>query len=401
MLMSRSAPTPTLLDTITVLLPVRNETLFVKACLGIDTDRSWRGWRASEPELKEAIANGAPACKRLLALLFNTLMREGIEVPPADLGILRLAATWEERRARRVASLLADVLRVLRENAIEPVASKGIALAHLAYPKPSLRHCHDIDLIVPASELETAAEAISRIGFTAKRTERSSCTEIVLVHEDGLPVVIHAGLPLGVTTCPPTPLKTIRADIAGNSVLILDPTELLMFLATQLIAGRMRDRISWVVDAVLLLRQVGTDKVDWASLTESARNHGLSLVLLAMLSYLNAEFAVAIPDAVIDRLGRQAREDPLEVRDRLLFVLRRNPEASSSKMFQYSGWRSRLDIIRWTVVPTNAYMRSWCREKGLHWSLAWYVLRPFRRLSIHVLSVCGMARAATDSKDLS
>ena len=397
--MSRSAEAPLLLDTASVLLPDRNETLFLKACLGVETGRSWQDWRAGQPVLRNAIA-GLPACKRLLPLLFFTLTHERIAIAQDELALLRVAATWEQRRAGRIDALLVGVLGALRGVSIEPALLKGMALAHMAYPKPSLRHCHDIDLLVPERQHNAAADAVADLGFSKKETEDLDDRKLVLIHKDGLPVSIHADLYPGNThrTSVVEP-RMIRTQLAGVSALTLAPGELLLFMASQLLAGRVRDRTSWVADAVFLLRVTKADDIDWRGLTDQARDRGLALVLLAMLAYLNAEFETAIPGPALAYLREQARETAV-ARDRLLFLLRQNPDIRTGAMFQYSGWRSRLDIARWIAVPTKAYMQNWCREKGLRWPLAWYALRPLRRLSIRIRALAGAARATTGNEEL-
>lgn len=399
--MSRPADAPLLLDTAAVLLPDRNETLFLKACLGVDTGRSWRDWRAVEPVLKNAIAD-APACKRLLPLLFFTLTQKRVAVAHDDLALLRVAATWEQRRTGRIDALLVEILGALRELSIEPVLLKGIVLAHTAYPKLSLRHCHDIDLLIPAQRHEAAADALAGLGFSAQAIENPDDGKRVLIHKDGLPVSIHAALwPVGMpcSASSEAPTGTVRMELAGVSAQMLAPEELLLFMASQLLAGRIRDRTSWVADAVFLLRTTKVDNIDWTSLADRARDRDLALVLLAMLAYLDAEFETAIPGPALSYLREQARQTA-DTRDRLLFLLRQNPAIRTGVMLQNSGWRSRLDIVRWIAVPSNAYMRNWCRERGLRWPLAWYALRPLRRLSMRMRALAGSARTTSGSGEM-
>ena len=83
---------PLLLDTIGVLLPSPNETLFLKTCLGVRTEETWRQWQADERGLRSVLAGGNPAYKRLLPLLYDTLTRNEVAIDENDLSALRLAA---------------------------------------------------------------------------------------------------------------------------------------------------------------------------------------------------------------------------------------------------------------------------------------------------------------------
>lgn len=383
---------PLLLDTTAVLLPDRTETLFLKACLGVETNASWTKLRADLPDLKAMIA-GAPAFKRLLPLLFHTLTRDGITVAPSDLAVLRLASAWEERRAARIDELLRDIAGALADCTIEPVLVKGVALAHGAYPKPALRHCHDIDLLIPVHQREMAADAMCRLGFSGRGAKTPEDGRLVLVHTDGLPVSIHSDL-AGVP-----PSRLVRSGIASISTRIVAPEDLLLFLAAQLLAGRVRDRTSWVVDMVLMLRATPAVEIDWPYLVDKASERDLALVLLAMTTYLDIEFGTAIPTPALAHLREAARMGP-EARDRTLSRLRQNPRVSASQIMKASGWRSRLDVIRWMTVPTSAYLQIWCREKGLRWSPSWYALRPLRRLSMQAFPPNGTARNTAKGEDL-
>jgi hypothetical protein len=56
-------------------------------------------------------------------------------------------------------------------------------------------------------------------------------------------------------------------------------------------------------------------------------------------------------------------------------------------MIRRSGWRSRLEIARWLLAPSPAFLRAWCVQNGLRWSPAWYVGRPVRGLALRAAAL--------------
>jgi hypothetical protein len=289
---------------------------------------------------------------------------------------------WEERRAAKITSNLSIILQALAAVAIEPVVSKGVAVAHLAYPKASLRHCHDIDLLLPAARVKNAIERLQRIGFAADRQEETG-PAYVLVNQGGLPVSLHTELlPSDFPGADPAAVmeRAHRVKVAGLPSRALGPADLLALMAAQLVAGLVRDRTSWVVDAAFFLRNTAVTEGDWQESVETAARAGLSLPLLSMLSYLRTELNFAIPDHALAQLAGQASAGPPAARDRMLALVRGNSSIRFGDMIDVSGWRSRLDMVRWLVAPSPSYLRAWCRRKGLPWSRAWYIARPFRRL---------------------
>ncbi|TNE33775.1 MAG: hypothetical protein EP350_03435 [Alphaproteobacteria bacterium] len=101
---------------------------------------------------------------RCAALIHHIAARAGSETP-----ISRQLA--HEARDQALTSLaqargLVRTMRVLHEAGMEPIALKGVALAYRDYPAPQLRVLRDVDLLLPASEVEQAHSLLlSQEGF--------------------------------------------------------------------------------------------------------------------------------------------------------------------------------------------------------------------------------------------
>lgn len=386
--MSLPGRPPRLADCVGVILPARETTVFLKACLGIGTAEHWRLWTAGRPDLPTTLGWGGPELKRLLPLLAHALEADGIALDERTRAALRLASLWEERRAARVRAILAEALGALAAAGVQPVLLNGVALAETAYPKPALRHCHDIDLLVATPDLARAADALRRIGCGETRRPGRRTTTLCLVHTDGLPISLHSQWPWVAFSRPDPGIRarTRAATIAGVHASILSPPDTLLGLCARLVTGAAGDSASWVADAVYLLRAHPLAPEDWRVLATAAEDSGLSLPLYAMVEYLGSEVGTAIPEPVLGLLRDGAARTPAAQREALLTALRRGAAGRFREMIRRSGWRSRLQIVRWLLAPAPAFLRTWCGEQRLRWWPAWYVARPVRGLIIRAVA---------------
>lgn len=72
----------------------------------------------------------------------------------------------------RAESECVRVTQLLGCAGIETVVLKGLAVAHLDYPDPSLRSTTDVDLLVRAEDMERATELLAEAGFRRDLPER-------------------------------------------------------------------------------------------------------------------------------------------------------------------------------------------------------------------------------------
>src|SRR5581483_4511994 len=77
----------------------------------------------------------------------------------------RHSRTCAPPRSVRVRHLAAQALAALAAAGTTAYAARGVALAATVYESWSLRHCHDVDILVPAAEQERAVRALAGAGF--------------------------------------------------------------------------------------------------------------------------------------------------------------------------------------------------------------------------------------------
>lgn len=392
-----NSPTRTALlaDTLTVLRPDPAETDVLRLALGIGDVAAAKQFGSLAGE--GGIFAKKPMLRRLYPMLGHSL---GGEVEAFDrrlAAMLRAGTLWEEQRTARLHEILAIVLSTLRSASVSPILLKGVALAETAYPRPSLRHCHDIDLLIDPRDLEAATAALTGSEFQlAERQPPARAGSVYLVHRDGLPIQFHTRLLPAPQWTLPTAAMVARAeviDIAGQSVRIFRPADMLLHVCA--LAGQ-GAAISpgWVVDAALIQRTRPLTAEDWEALTNTAADSGLALPILVMLACLADAFAVPVPNGPLERLAGRVRHLSRAEKDAILAATRRAPGVRLTHMIDASGWRSRLEILRWLVAPSPPHLKAWCAERNLPWSPVWYVARPFRRIGVLVATRATFRSAA-------
>ncbi len=396
--MSTTGQPPLLADTLKVLLPGPRETLFLQACLapGARAGESWRAWFGAHADIQAAISGKGAVLKPLLPLLHFALTEHGIELDPPTLAVLRAAAIWEGRRSKRVREILSDVLGILARAGVEPVLLNGTALAATAYPRPALRHCHDIDFWIPDADLVRAQEALTRSGLFAAGTSRTR-RAVNLVHSEGLPVNLLRSLTAS-TLCPlpETEMRkrTVSISVMDQPVDALSPIDALIHLCSPVGGGAVLEPTIWVADAACLLRRSAPTGSDWDIAIRAATASGLSLTLFAILSYLREEIGIMVPDDVLGRVEAEASHSRRSHRDAVLAGARKAQGGRLGPMFRHSNWRSRAEIIRFLALPSQAFLQEWCADRGFRWSPFWYALRPLRRPALK-LGLMRKARRAS------
>lgn len=241
--------------------------LLLRACLleGRPAREAWDAWPG---QVQDPIGGLHP---RLVPSLAYNLERVGAAVDRPLRVHLQAGLLREERRYTRVREALDRVLDVL---AAPPLIVKGPALAETVYPRPALRHCHDLDLVV--SDPEAAREPLASLEL------------------GGLPVRLHRQVP-----GPPSLRLELSPARAWGKAALPDPArQLAAVLLLAFCHGAGRKNPTWALDAVHLIRS--HPDLDW-SLVPPIPPIG------SMLGWLRTHLEVPIPPVAPGRLTRAQR----------------------------------------------------------------------------------------------
>jgi hypothetical protein len=341
---------PPLAEVLASLLPDSMDTLLLRACLGDAPSAAdaWQTWRSDTGGLSKALGD-RPASRALMPLLHHSLRGHHIDVADPSLAILRAASLWETRRAAEIRAILRQVMDRLHEAGIRPIAVQGIAAGALAYPAFELRHCHDIALLVEEPELIGASDALKAAGFAAAGQQISS---INLLHEGGLPVVLHTALwaPTGMLD-PATDFRrrAVTAELDGLELTVFNPTDMLLHLCGQGIEPTEPGNWDWIADGAMILRRYGDTGLDWLALVERAKEYGLSFRLSLRLDCLAKCLGLVVSPYVTDGLAAAAWRGGRGEWERSLSLARGAFGIGLGAMLRLGGWRSRLAIAQWAL----------------------------------------------------
>jgi hypothetical protein len=114
-----------------------------------------------------SLANGSLLAPSMLVALRRSL--EPRRVPPEVRRYLTLLYRLNRRRNRVVRRQAVELIEALNEAGIEPILLKGVLCLFDDYPMdPAQRMMADIDVVVPAGQLQAAVAALHRIGYVLR-----------------------------------------------------------------------------------------------------------------------------------------------------------------------------------------------------------------------------------------
>jgi hypothetical protein len=303
---------PAVREAASVLLPTRTETALLRAALlsGPPASAALANWLGAIDGSLNGLWREDLGLPTLLSLLDDGVRRGRIELEAPWRGLVRAVASRETARARRVAAACREVLSSLQRGAIPAIVLRGVTLAHTAYERPGLRHCHDLDLLIRPADIVPARETLLDDGGCAQ-------TGSSLLHGSGLPVELHAGPDAAAA---PAAVEGVWArcqdrELAGVAALTLHPVDELLWLCAHAVASPRRSS-QWAVDATMLLRAAPPE---WGTTVACAAELRTAAPAALLLGWLKDELGAPIPDQVIAELaGRvdRAAEDELLARAR-------------------------------------------------------------------------------------
>ncbi|AFY61433.1 nucleotidyltransferase family protein [Synechococcus sp. PCC 6312] len=308
-------PIAKLTGILNVILPNSDHTLFLQTCLltGDGGEKAWQAWKQKNQNPLIAIKKQSQPYKRHLPLLYYGLIRNKIKISNTLQTVLRTAVMREQLRNKTYERICYQTLDVLHKANIRPFLLKGSVTASIAYPHPSLRHCHDIDLFIQPMEYKQAIVAFKKAKLRLISSDVQQL-DIELKHPSGLPVFIHRNLFANAVynkvqdkmLVGSKPLLIMKKEV--NS---LNFTDLLLHICGHAATSSSCQALTWVYDAYFLLQQF--PQIDWQNLLDNARSARFSLPLWVMLQYLQQSFQAPIPEAFLFALVEQVSSPREEI----------------------------------------------------------------------------------------
>jgi hypothetical protein len=373
---------------LTGLLPTLEDTLLLRACLwtGSEAGAAWDEYVSVTPTPAHLFHAASGRLRRLSPMLLESLRRNGIDADPGLLTVLRTSLMRESMRCAIYRDIRGDVLRALGDAGIDTLVVKGGALGETVYGDQTLRHSHDIDLLVRPVDLQGARDALGGLGLHGPTGSGTAAGPgIEMVHDSGLPVLLHTRRwriePY--ESDPEGPWRRSREVVLGNvAARVMSPEDHLVHQLGHASYCPSRSSLLWAVDGYLIADR--NEDLDVDRVRSEARGASLSTPLSVMIEYLRVELEAAFPAALVDGLAEDAERAGGLERDLALrgARVRMGPDVHRA-LRSISGWPGRLRVGTRMLFPSPAYMR-WAHGVSnplllpLHY--AWRPLRVLRGL---------------------
>jgi hypothetical protein len=373
---------------------------FVKLCLSAR-------WDAGALEAARALAaqgdlDWAELCRvaaseRVAPLLYQITQNSGL-LPAAVEAELREAYYATAARNLRLLHQLELVLRRLEAEGVAVILLKGAALTQEVYRQPALRPMADLDLLVRREDVPLARRVLAALGY------RPPCPALRDDHLDAYshavflaqPEAPRAGLDIHwslfgslyyyyrvpmdwfrQTSMPArVPKRGYGVPIGDAPCRVLGPVAQVLHLCAHILQHGARGEVKLLAfhDVAAVLAFYGKE-IDWDQLLSKAQAYELVLAVQQVLSRLQQEWRVALPDDVPARLGALQPTPAEQQVFEQLTAATRPAQGFMRDLLAIPGWGARLRMARCILVPSAEYMQ-WHYRLAQRWLLPLYY--PYR-----------------------
>lgn len=342
--------------------PTPRQTLLLRAAL-LHRDAaaaSWQQWRDGG-DLDDVDSGSF----RLLPLLYRNLVRHQIEEPE----LARLRGVYRQAWYRNQLEIgrAREAVNLLMGAGIPVMVLKGAALIDGAYGEVGARPMNDVDVMVPRRSARKALQLLCRAGWSSSthpdgdfRRPLRILHGVLLGHPEGLALDLHWRL------LDESPAGNDAAfwevaevcSFGGAEALRLCPADQLLHLSVHGIRWDPTPPIRWAADLYLVLENRRRD-VDWKRLCVQAIERGVSLEMLAALSYVNEHLGADIPGDVLREL-RQAHPS------RLAYLDFRAQGAATTVTSQVARY-----VTRYARLSSGRPVRGWIGDAPFYLQEMW------------------------------
>ena len=204
--------------------------------------------------------------QRLIGVLLAAMRAGEVEVDRPE--VVVEAHERALAHARLLDTAMLESVEILLDVGITPCLLKGPAIARLL-PEPDQRISADIDLLVPADQLDAAASALEAFGATRSQPaisldwERRFGPSVTIGWRTGTELNLHRTLAPGpyghLVDLDELAASTVTVEVDGVDVLTLRPELHLVHASLHIALGGVEPRLGDVRDLALLLERTNLD----------------------------------------------------------------------------------------------------------------------------------------------
>ena len=376
----------------TLLPPLKHE-LLLTACLreGREAANAWSEFVAAVGDAKNYFEGNNTGLKGLLPFVETSLAANNIDAGKAFHTYARVALVREELRGRIVAGILEDLVAAADAQGIRFLLMKGAAVGATAYPQPSARHVHAIDLLIDPQGWHQARTLLAQLRFDELPRGPGADHHQDFKHWTGLALGLHNkpfflpyfAMPMALIE---SRARTIEVQ-GGRAIRVMSPEDSLVHVSGHAVYARSRSNLRWVCDVVCLLKRY--PNLDWQRVVDTAVMAGLAPVLLNQLRWINRRL-FPIPRRWLKELHSRSRATLFDSSECFYASVLHTTQSRRKALRAFGAeWRTQLGFLRFTICPSLRYMR-WKHNVDSNWRVAvHYADRP-RRFALRLAQVGGM-----------
>jgi hypothetical protein len=383
-----------LLGPLSTVLPSPEQTQLLRACLwaGTASAQAWRDWSREIADPAAFLRQEKDGVKGLLPLLFDSLQVNDVSVEGNFCTYLRTASLRDELRSHTYAHISREVIKTFASAGIPGALLKGAALAETCYKSPALQHAHYLDILIRDRDLTRAVEILRPYGFTcASSGTGSELPDVQLVHESGLPLILHRRLfrlPFYFVNIEDVWARSRTEVINGVPTRVLCHSDNLFHICGSVFDLEGHQSLRWVCDAWFIIDRC--PNLDWDLLLVCACGSQTALPLLITLTYLRDALNAPVPVSVLTGLRDAAVRADRIYHEAALFSVQTSARGGLGKILRNcSDWRTSVSVVQWALFPSPAYLR-WIHDIRCSWLLPFYY--PYRPLKFIVRQIWFFAR---------
>jgi hypothetical protein len=358
------------------MLPRDDQADLLRACLlsGEAARGAFARWNARGEDPRRALATTVEGGRLLASLLHQAVKNGNWNIDASLLTHLRVATDHEQRRAQAYRGVVLEASEAFSAAGVPWLALKGAAYASTVYPDESLRHSHDIDVLVPPEALHGAAVALRNAGFICPEGSRPILdVHRTWIHRNGLPVQLHrwAFRSRGYgESMDYAGMRRTEMTVGGQRIGILGPEDAFVHSIVHASTGAHRANLVWVADAFFLAGAVR----DWDRVVAMAEQSVFALPVAAGVRFLRDVLDCAVPEDVLDRVDFIAARATRAQREIVFNGLL--PDRLGVLRSARPGAERRM-VLRWIVAPLPTTVAQLTGRSGLSVA-SWYLERPIR-----------------------
>lgn len=309
------------------LLPTREETRLLRAIL-------WRGepgraafdaWAHPPSDALAQLQADFGAKRRLIPLLEAAFAEPGAEAPPEIRTLLRATSFYEVRRTQAYREIAKEALGALTEQNISFLATRGVCFAETLYGGRSLRHCHDIDLVVPRAGIPAAAEVLTTQCSFSVAPQDDARESVCLIHASKMPLTLHVSAfrcKAFARTWEELSSASVALQAYGGEFRTLSPAMGLLQTILHGATVAQRRSLQWICDAYKVVAAGGVAWEEFALLPADGLE---ALIVHRVLQYLAIELQARLPANVLENLsvrcGAMSRAEKRCAQDILVTII--------------------------------------------------------------------------------